>query len=434
MTLIPLHRKIWELGVSLRNPSFGEHLRSLKSTELISIDELSKLQYLKAKETLCHAYTNSVFYLNLFNGVDFNPLKDFQSIEDIIKVPVIDKKDLINYGHLIQSIQSNKNAFVSETSGSTGHSLKFLKDENWDSFNRAARARGFSWYNVKPWDKNGYLWGYNFSMKARLETAFFDAIQNRFRLFSYSENEIRRFAERLSSSVYICGYSSMIYEVAKRVNAMTGITRPLNLKMVCGTSEKIFESYQVEAEKAFGRKIIGEYGAAEAGIIAFECPHGNLHINMEGVFVEEENGEILVTNLVARSFPIIRYKLGDYIKLKDPSYECPCGMKHRVIESVLGRVGKLIYGRDHTYPSLTFYYVFKNLAINQNIELNYQAEQKKRGEIVLNIEQQLKPLEMSSLEKELTKYFKSDISFEVHSGKPIHQMQGKFMDFVSHID
>lgn len=63
-------------------------------------------------------------------------------------------------------------------------------------------------------------------------------------------------------------------------------------------------------EKAFGAKIISEYGAAESGLIAYECPEcGNMHINMENVIVEESEGEIVVTNLLSRSFPIIRYKL-----------------------------------------------------------------------------------------------------------------------------
>jgi len=36
---------------------------------------------------------------------------------------------------------------------------------------------------------------------------------------------------------------------------------------------------------------------------------------MEGVIVEEIDLEIVVTNLQMQAFPIIRYQLGDYIKL-----------------------------------------------------------------------------------------------------------------------
>jgi phenylacetate-CoA ligase len=58
--------------------------------------------------------------------------------------------------------------------------------------------------------------------------------------------------------------------------------------MVMGASEKIYEGYQKEVVRAFGRKMVNEYGAAEAGMIAFECPEGKMHINMETNIVEKK--------------------------------------------------------------------------------------------------------------------------------------------------
>jgi len=422
---------LWHTGSRIRNPNLTKHLSALKESEFIELEDLVSIQFRRTLETLIYAFKSSPFYRKKFIDADFNPSNDFNSLEDIERIPTTTKDELIGYNSSVHSSSFKDKVFLSETSGSTGQSLKFRKDENWDSFNRASRARGFSWYGIKPWDRNGYLWGYNFSPAAKLETTILDLVQNRFRIFSYKEDEIIHFAKRLEKADYICGYSSMIYEVARRINEIPGLSKPLNLKMVCGTSEKIFDSYQNEALRAFGKKIIGEYGAAEAGVIAFECPYGNLHINMEGVLVEEEDGEIIVTNLVARSFPVIRYKLGDYIELKDPSFECPCGMKHRVIDSVLGRVGKMVRGKVNAYPSLTFYYVFKNLATNHSIELNYQAEQHIEGSVTIKIQQDLFPSQRLLLNKELVKYFGEDISFEVLTGQKLHKMEGKFKDFVS---
>jgi len=429
-----LSKIIWETGCKVRNPGYAGHYRSLQRSEAYSLGQLKDLQFRQAREVLIFAFQKSRFYSNKFNEALFNPQNDFKSSEDLKKVPIVSKEELIAYNSLIHSENYKGRTFLSETSGSTGQSLKFRKDENWDSFNRAARARGFSWHGVNPWERNGYLWGYNFSPLQRIKTFLSDRLQNRFRIFSYKEKEILRFAEKLARASYLSGYSSMIFEVARRINEIPGLSKPLNLKMVCGTSEKIFDSYQNEAIKAFGKKIIGEYGAAEAGVIAFECPHGNLHINMEGVIVEEEEGEIIITNLIARSFPVIRYKLGDYIALKDPAFECPCGLKHLVIEDVLGRVGKLIRGKNNSYPSLTFYYVFKNLATKYNLELNYQAEQHTVGVVKIRIQQHLDPVQKSYLDKELTKYFGNDLTFQILAGQTLHKMQGKFRDFVSTVD
>src|SRR5690606_11264256 len=149
--------------------------------------------------------------------------------------------------------------------------------------------RGYSWYDIKPWERNGYFWGYNLDKSALIKIKILDFFQNRFRLFSYEDSEVLNFVKKLKKAKYLHGYSSMIYEVAKIINAK-GLSANYKLKMVKGTSEKIYDSYQKEVEKAFGLKIISEYGSAEGGLIAFECVEGNMHINVENVIVEVEDG------------------------------------------------------------------------------------------------------------------------------------------------
>lgn len=257
--------------------------------------------------------------------------------------------------------------------------------------------------------------------------------QNRFRLFSYKDDEIDEFISKLRAATYLSGYSSMIYEVAKRINTNKQAWSFPHLKMIKGTSEKIFDKYRDEVKTAFGVPIISEYGAAEAGIIAFECPSGTMHVNMETVIVEEVNNEVLVTNLVSKSFPIIRYKLGDYIRL-DKTSQCACGMQHEIVLEVLGRVGKVIYGKTSQYPSLTLYYVFKNLAMEHGLILNYQATQSKKGSLVLRIEGLLEAVHQSALSREIEKYFDRDLDVQVKDGQELHARKGKKADFISEID
>lgn len=85
-------------------------------------------------------------------------------------------------------------------------------------------------------------------------TKTYDFLLNRFRIFSYKDAEIKRFAKKLKYATYLEGYSSMIYEVAKLINRNK--LGPFNLKMIKGTSEKIFDSYQQEAINAFGKKLL----------------------------------------------------------------------------------------------------------------------------------------------------------------------------------
>ncbi|REE81973.1 phenylacetate-CoA ligase [Lutibacter oceani] len=425
-----LKKVIFKLGQKLRNPSLNNWFSFLKKSESWTLKELENYQLLKLKELVSVAYNNSKFYRNLFEENGLSP-SDINSLADLKKIPIISKEDLITKNKDIQVTLKATKFFKASTSGTTGQALNFLKDEFSDSFNRASMFRGYSWYKVNPWDKNGYFWGYNFSSKEKLKTRGLDVLQNRFRIFNFNDKQLKLFSNKLHDSVYVHGYSSAIYETAKKINRQH-FNKPLNLKMVKGTSEKIYERYQDEIKKAFGQKMISEYGAAETGIIAFECPSGNMHINMEGVIVEEINEEIIITNLQMQSFPVIRYRLGDYVKLAPENKECACGLKHLIIEEVTGRIGAIVYGEKLTYPSLYFYYIFKNLA-KQGVFLNYQIVQNIKGKLNFFIEQDLSMEHKKLLENEIERYFKKDLKIKINTNFEFKTREGKHKSFISNI-
>lgn len=425
-----MHKFLFQFGKFLRNPSLNKTYAFLKESEIWSKTELEAYQLQKLQEILKTAYTHSQFYKALFDRNNIHP-SDIKSLEDLSKIPTVEKQELIDNVSIIHTNLKFNKSFKANTSGSTGNPLEFLRDEKADSFNRASIFRGYSWYNVKPWERNGYFWGFDFSYFKKAKTRVFDAFQNRFRMFSFEQTEINSFVKKMNKAVYLHGYSSMIYEVAKSMNRLNlQLKKPL--KMVKGTSEKIYESYHEEVEKAFGTKIISEYGAAETGIIAFECPNGSMHINMEGVIVEELDNEIVVTNLQMHSFPVLRYKLGDYITLSNE--QCECGMKHSIIEEVTGRIGNVVYGTNLNYPNLYFYYIFKNLSSNHQINLTYQVIQTHKGYLEFKIEQKLDNKEMQMLSDEIEKYFKGDIEYNIDFGVNLGIKSSKRKSFISTIN
>ncbi|UZJ65459.1 hypothetical protein OKW96_04505 [Sphingobacterium sp. KU25419] len=343
-----ISRLLFYFGALWRNPSLSAFVKQLMQTDFASLEDLKMIQEKKLQELLDIAFDQSPYLKNKYNTAGIRR-EDIQSIADLSQLPSIDKDELRINSSSINSTVKFKKIFLSETSGTSGQPLKFNKNEEWDSMNRAAMFRGYSWYGVKPWDKNGYFWGYNIAQKSQRKIKILDWLQNRFRIFSYEKEEIIRFSQKLTKAKYLEGYSSMIYEVAKIINLTPNAKKPLGIKLIKGTSEKIYDNYHNETIKAFGSKIRSEYGAAEAGLIAFECPEGSMHINSENVLVEIEDGEILVTNLVSHSFPIIRYKLGDQVSLAPDNFKCKCGRQHPVIIDILGRVGKrLLVLTKHT--------------------------------------------------------------------------------------
>jgi len=372
---------------------------------------------------------HSPYYQRVFRDCGFHP-ESLSSTQEVGVLPTIDKDELIASNDEIHAQGNFSRSFTAETSGTTGSALRFQKNERWDSINRALMLRSYDWYGVKPWQRSGYLWGYDIDPRRRWKTKLFDILQNRFRMFTYDHESVKRFAVKLRSATYLAGYSSMIYEVAKIINDMEIDCAPLRL--IKGTSEMILDAYQPEVERAFGHRIVSEYGAAEAGLIAFECPKRSMHINMEDVIVETDaDGEIIVTNLASYSFPVIRYRLGDTVRLSNK--RCSCGREHPILAEIIGRKGATIEGRREEHPALTFYYVFKNLALRQSLLLNYKAVQESPGSVIIFVEGRENRVHESVILKELEKYFGNDLAFELRFVQRFDRQKKKMQYFESRI-
>ena len=127
-----------------------------------------------------------------------------------------------------------------------------------------------------------------------------------------------------------------------------------------------------------------------------------------------------------------RYRLGDYVELQSTP-NCRCGMAHPVIREVLGRVGKVIYGARQTYPSLTLYYVFKNLAMSRNLVLNYQAIQRVKGKLDVAIDAALETEARRLVDAEFRKYFGDDLEVVLSDGVSLKSQERKKADFISEV-
>ncbi len=429
--MIPF-KLIYKAGSSLRNPSIHKKLSFLSKSQTWNLDKLINYQIERLNDLLTFSNRYSNFYKDHFqkNGISLK-IKYF---EDLKHIPPITKNELIMYNDDVHTKYKFRRSFLSETSGSTGQVLTFNKNEEWDSENRAAMLRCYNWHDVRPWERNIYLWGYDIDKKKQKKIRIMDFLQNRYRIFDYNTDSLRLLLDKISNVSYIHGYSSMIYELSKIFNSQKIKIHPKKLKMIKGTSEKIFPYYTQEIQEAFGVKMISEYGAAESGLIAFECKSGNMHINMENVIVEQENEEIIVTNLASYSFPIIRYKLGDYIKLLAPDKYCKCGLKHPIIDEVSGRVGKNIYGFNKIYPSFTFYYIFKNLYFDKGLKLSYQCIQDEKGYLSVLINEEYSEALETLIKKEFEKYFREDIELKIKFSQFFHTYKNKLIDFISEVD
>lgn len=125
-----------------------------ESKQLIRSDLFSKTKYVNLKNQKFHILADIAIRFSKFYGTNFlHEQIELENFEILYKQSLLEKT-----GDFITNFESD-NLWV-ETSGTSGQTLYFPKGNSWDTKNRAALIRNYSWYNVNPWDRNGYFWGF----------------------------------------------------------------------------------------------------------------------------------------------------------------------------------------------------------------------------------------------------------------------------------
>ena len=131
---------------------------------------------------------------------------------------------------------------------------------------------------------------------------------------------------------FLASYPSMLALLADEQDAGRLRLSPLTL---WSGGERLPAAAQAAIERAFGCRLINEYGASECMSIAYGCREGWLHVNADWVLLEPVDRDyrptrpghpshtVLLTNLANRVQPIIRYDLGDSV-VASPG-PCACG-------------------------------------------------------------------------------------------------------------
>lgn len=147
---------------------------------------------------------------------------------------------------------------------------------------------------------------------------------------------------RLDPAVLVT-YPSMALALAQQRRA--GRLR-VRLDAVWTGGETLTPSVRATVSDAFACRVVDSYGASEFFTLASECAHGRLHVNSDWALLEPVDAlgrptpagdlshTVLLTNLANEVQPLIRYDLGDRVRL--PAERCECGSALPLIE-VQGR-------------------------------------------------------------------------------------------------
>jgi phenylacetate-CoA ligase len=144
---------------------------------------------------------------------------------------------------------------------------------------------------------------------------------------------------------HLVGYASVIGHLARAAIAGEFDIRPAR---VSTNSEPLSDEDRDAIEVAWGAPVHNLWGSTEIGVQAVGCGRGDgLHICEDEVIIErvdsagspvgpdEPAGRTLATGLAGRTFPFIRYDLGDEVTLLPG--RCACGSSMQRIADIAGR-------------------------------------------------------------------------------------------------
>ena len=187
------------------------------------------------------------------------------------------------------------------------------------------------------------LWGspIELSNQAQLKNRIKESLlKNRRILSAYNltERDLSkhvRFLERYKPE-YLYGYATILTVFAKMLDD-ANIKPQLSLKAVVSTSETLEKWQEDLIARVFDCPVANEYGTRDAGILAYTCPSGGIHITAENCIIEvldpvtyepvlnEQSGVLVITDLTNYVQPRLRYMLGDMGTLS--TEECCCGRR-----------------------------------------------------------------------------------------------------------
>ena len=332
-----------------RGFNVGRLRRHLLQSQYFSEEQIRGNQWRDLQRLLRYVYSHNHFYRKRFDQLGATP-GDIKSFSDFASLPLLSKDDVrSNLESLVSDEFSTSDLLWRRTGGSTGVPLQAYWDKKGWIFKGALARRHDAWAHFLPGEKQAALWGnINLtSFRKRLanvvlwRTIFLDTLR-------MDDQNMLEFAERIkqTGTRLLFGHGHSIYFFARFLKDRS-IT-DLRFDGIISSAEALPPEERRVVEEMFGNVVFDRYGSEEVAHIAAECEeHEGMHVAAEGVYVEilegneREPGRVIVTDLVNRGTPLIRYEIGDLATTQ--LGPCPCGRGLPRIGRVTGRTSDILY-------------------------------------------------------------------------------------------
>lgn len=339
-------------------------------------DYLEKLQRIRTASLVSHARTASPYFRSLYRELPDTPI-------NLTDLPPTKKSDLMaNFDNWVTDPLLQLDRIHSDflarpelvgrkylqkyriftTSGTTGTPAVIVHDQlSWSVFQLVTRLRSerqiLRHGALHGWLRNGFRSSVLFATGghyggvgvASFVKNLHPVLSRRVQIVSVLLPVVEQVAALNEfQPTYLSGYPSALLAIAHEQEE--GRLRIKPSLMLCA-GEYLSEQQRVKLETTFNCHLLQGYAASEAPGLALECDHHSFHVNADWYLIEAVDSNYLpvpagvtsdtclVTNLSNYVQPIIRYDLGDRIRLRvNP---CRCGSRLPALE-VEGRTNDLV--------------------------------------------------------------------------------------------
>jgi len=339
----------------------------LKNTEKYTPQQKKNYQFKKLKKTLIEA-KKVAYYSNLYKNLGFDPERDFNSIEDLQKLPILDKEQIKENNQIFVNNSYKGIGVKYKTSGSTGNPMTMILTPLMVAMDKAMIFRHHYWATKKlrplvvsirsyvPSSPDSPLFKYN-------------AIENNYYFSAYNltKENIKKYINEIIkiNPEVIRGYPSSVAFFAEFITKEE-VAQFTKLKAIITSSESLSVSERVAIENKFGKILLNWYGMTEPAVIIKEKPNtAGMNVCFEYGYYEFLDTEtpnikkLVTTSFNNASMPFIRYNTGDLVEIDNSLVTDSIFDK---VKDVIGRKDEYIIGMDgNKVPSVNFYTLFRDL-------------------------------------------------------------------------
>ena len=333
--------------------------------ECMDFDERKKLQGERLRATVELEYNNVPAYRKRMDEAGVKP-EDINGIEDIVKLPFMQKTDLRdNFPYGLFAADLKDIVRIQGSSGTTGKPIVSGYTENDIKVWTEMVARALTAAGGTKDDIIQVAYGYG------LFTGGLGAHQGATEIgatvIPMSSGNTQRqiiMMKELGATMLCCTPSYATY-LAETIHEMGIKPEELKLKSGCFGAEPWTEEMRQHLEELLDFDALDIYGLTEIGGpgVAFECmeKHG-MHINEDHVLAEiidpiteeplpdDTPGELVFTTLTKTGVPMIRYRTHDICTLHHGT--CACGRTTVKMSRITGRTDDMLVIRGvNVFPS-----------------------------------------------------------------------------------